>query len=128
KEDELLTRDAYDEFAKASYATIRALKDHLPHESLVGWIKDPRTSTSRRRLYLVMLGVCGSDQDLPMLEAYFKSQDRKEKAGLDAMIACYLTLKKEAGLPLIEELFLKNTTSDYADTYSAIMALRFHAS
>ena len=63
-----------------------------------------------------------------MLEKFIKSEDRKEKQGLDALIACYITLKKEAGLPLIEELFLKNKKSDYADTYAAIMALRFHAS
>jgi hypothetical protein len=37
-----------------------------------------------------------------------------------------LTLKGDAGLPLVEELFLKNKNSPYADTYSAIMALRFH--
>ena len=48
------------------------------------------------------------------------------KAGLDAMIACYLTLKGESGVTLVEELFLKNKKSEYADTYAAIMALRFH--
>lgn len=125
--DEMLARDAYDEFAKASYDTVRSLKKQLDHEKLVGWIKDPNIPASRRRLYLVMLGICGSEQDLPMLEKFLKSEDRKEKSGLDALIACYITLKKEAGLPLIEELFLKNKKSDYADTYAAIMALRFHA-
>ncbi len=126
--DEMLARDAYDEFAKASYDTIRTLKDHMDHDKLVGWIKDSNIPASRRRLYLVMLGICGSEQDLPMLEKYIRSEDRKEKQGLDALIACYITLKKDAGLPLIEELFLKNKKSDYADTYAAIMALRFHAS
>lgn len=127
-EDEMLARDAYDEFAKASYDSVRSLKEQMDHEKIVGWIKDPNIPASRRRLYLVMLGVCGSDKDLPMLEKFIKSEDRKEKQGLDALIACYVTLKKEAGLPLIEELFLKNKKSDYADTYAAIMALRFHAS
>jgi hypothetical protein len=55
-----------------------------------------------------------------------KSEDRKNKAGLDAMIACYLTLKGPEGMPLIEDLFLKNQKAEYADTYAAIMALRFH--
>lgn len=127
-DDEMLARDAYDEFAKASYDTVKSLKEQMDHEKIVGWIKDPNIPASRRRLYLVMLGICGSDKDLPMLEKFIKSEDRKEKQGLDALIACYVTLKKEAGLPLIEELFLKNKKSDYADTYAAIMALRFHAS
>jgi hypothetical protein len=124
--DEMLARDAYDEFAKASYDTVRTLKEQMDHEKIVGWVKDPNIPASRRRLYLVMLGICGSEKDLPLLEKYIKSEDRKDKAGLDALIACYITLKKEAGLPLIEELFLKNKKSDYADTYAAIMALRFH--
>ena len=29
-------------------------------------------------------------------------------------------------MPLVEELFLKNKKADYADTYAAIMAIRFH--
>jgi hypothetical protein len=126
-DDQLLGHDAYDEFAKASYAQLKEFKPHLQHDQLVKWIGDTDIPASYRRLYLVMLGLCGSEKDLPMLEAGLKATDRKSKAGFDALIACYLTLKGEAGLQLIEELFLKNKKADYADTYSAIMALRFHA-
>jgi hypothetical protein len=73
-----------------------------------------------------MLGVCGSEKDLPMIEDFMKSSDRKAKSGLDALIACYLTLKGESGLSLVESLFLANEKADYADTYAAIMAIRFH--
>jgi hypothetical protein len=125
-EDEMLARDAYDEFAKAPYDTIKALKPHMNHEQLVKWLQNPDIPASRRRLYFVMLGVCGTEDDLPMLEAAMKSNDRKARSGLDSLIACYLTLKGEGGMDLVEELFLKNKKSDYADTYSAIMALRFH--
>jgi hypothetical protein len=31
-------------------------------------------------------------------------------------------------MPLVEELFLRNQQAEYADTYAAIMALRFHGS
>jgi len=125
-EDEMLARDAYDEFAKSPYAAVKDLKSRMKHDQLIAWIKDPDVPASRRRLYLTMLGVCGTPQDLPLLETMLKSDDRKMKAGLDAMIACYLTLKGETGVTLIEELFLKNDKSEYADTYAAIMALRFH--
>jgi hypothetical protein len=125
--EEMLARDAYDEFAKAPYSQVVELKDHINHEQVVAWVKNPEVPASRRRLYLVMLGVSGSEKDLPMLEEYIRSSDRKEKSGLDALIACYLTLNGEAGMPLVEELFLKNKKADYADTYAAIMALRFHA-
>jgi len=126
--DEMLARDAYDEFAKAPYQTVIALKERMNHDQLVSWIQNPDIPASRRRLYLTMLGVCGAQQDVPLLERMLKSDDRKVKAGLDAMIGCYLTLKGADGMPLIEELFLKNQDAEYADTYAAIMALRFHGS
>lgn len=127
-DDEMLARDAYDEFAKAPYPTVIALKPKMDHAKLLEWIQDGDIPASRRRLYLTMLGVCGTDADLPMLEMMLRSEDRKAKAGLDAMIGCYLTLKGAEGMPLVEELFLKNSKSEYADTYAAIMALRFHGS
>ena len=125
-EDEELARDAYDEFAKSPYDAVKALKPKMNHTQLVTWIKDSEVPASRRRLYLTMLGVCGSEKDLPMLESLLSSSDRKKKAGLDAMIGCYLTLKGPDGLKLIEDLFIRNKKSEYADTYAAVMALRFH--
>jgi len=125
-DDEMLARDAYDEFARAPYGQVKAIKDKMNHEQVVAWIKNSDIPASRRRLYLVMLGVIGGEKDLPMIEEFMKSSDRKAKSGLDALIACYLTLKGEEGLPLVEELFLANEKADYADTYAAIMAIRFH--
>jgi hypothetical protein len=124
--EEMLARDAYDEFAKSPYEVVQALKPKMKHDQLTTWIKDPNVPASRRRLYLTMLGVCGGEKDLPLLEEMLRSDDRKVKGGLDAMIGCYLTLKGADGMPLIENLFLKNEKAEYADTYAAIMALRFH--
>ena len=42
------------------------------------------------------------------------------------MIACYLLLKGPDGVPLVEKQFILNSKAEYADTYAAIMALRFH--
>jgi len=124
--EEILARDAFDEFAKAPYDMVRELKPKMDHDRLMKWVKDADIPSSRRRLYLTMLGVCGTDDDLPLLEEMLKSDQRQYKSGLDALIACYLTLKGPEGMPLIEELFLKNPKSEYPDTYAAIMALRFH--
>lgn len=124
--DSMLARDAYDEFAIAPYDAVRALKDEMDHEQLVEWIREPEMPADRKRLYLTMLGVCGSDADLPMLESMLRSDQKSSRSGLDALIACYLTLSGEDGLKLIDELFLVNKKSPYADTYAAIMAIRFH--
>ncbi|MCH5375241.1 MAG: hypothetical protein JJ992_14820, partial [Planctomycetes bacterium] len=125
-EDEMLAGDAYDEFARAPYAEVHELKGRIDHDQVVTWIKDPNVPASRRRLYLVMLSVCGDQKDAAMIEQMLRSEDRQVRAGLDAMIGCYLTLTGPKGLPLVEELFLTNKQAEYADTYAAIMALRFH--
>ena len=122
-EDPLMARDAFDEFARAPYEDVIKLKPQMDRKKLLAWITDKEIPASRRRLYLTMLGVCGTEADLPMLEEMLKG---KSQAGLDALIACYITLKGESGLPLIEELFLEKKDAEYSDTYAAIMALRFH--
>ncbi len=98
----------------------------MNHDKLVEWIKSPKIPVSRRRLYLTMLGVCGTQDDMPMLEEMIKSKDRQTKGALDALVAAYLTLKGPDGMPLVEDLFLKNKDAEYTDTYATIMALRFH--
>ncbi|MEQ1830053.1 MAG: hypothetical protein ABL921_29095, partial [Pirellula sp.] len=80
----------------------------------------------RKRLYYTMLGICGKPEDGDLFEKMLRSENAEMRAGLDALIAAYLTLKGEAGLPLIEERFFKDTKAQYADIYSAVMALRFH--
>ena len=125
-EDSLLAFDAYDEFAKAPYKDMVALKSKMNREQLVNWIKSPKTSIDRRRLYFVMLGICGIDEDIKMLESFIKSGDRKAQRGLDSLIACYLNLKGAKGVDLVETTFLKDKKVEYVDTLAAVSALRFH--
>jgi len=63
-------------------------------------------------------------QLVPMLEELMASEDREEKAGLDAIIGAYLTLRGEEGMKRVEELYLKNEEAEYVDTYAAVMAIR----
>ncbi|MBB3205282.1 hypothetical protein FHS27_001082 [Rhodopirellula rubra] len=125
-EDSMLSRDAYDEFAVAPYAALQKIEPKMDHDQLVEWISDDSLSPDRKRLYLTMLGVCGDKDDLPMLEEMLRSTQKTARTGLDALIACYLTLAGEPGLELVNEEFLVNRQASYADTYAAIMAIRFH--
>lgn len=125
-EDTLLSRDSYDEFASTPYDEIRRLKPHMQREKLLAWVSDKQTTAERKRLYFTMLGVCGLPEDVELLESLLRSQDPADREGLDALIACYLTLTGDRGLPLVEQLFLTNPKADYPEIYSAIMALRFH--
>lgn len=124
--EEMIARDAYDEFAKAPYDALKALKPKMNHDQIVANIKNKDIPTSRRRLYLVMLCVCGSDADLPLLEEMITSTEPQSRTALDALVAAYLTLKGAEGLPLIEKHFLDNKDAQYSDIYATIMALRFH--
>ncbi len=125
-EEEMLSRDAYDEFAITPYDVVKQLAPEMDHDQLLRWINDPEMPTDRKRLYLTMIGVCGGEQDLPFLETLLRSSQKSTRGALDALIACYLTLAGEQGIPLIDELFLANKQAPYADTYAAIMAVRFH--
>ncbi len=124
--DSMLARDAYDEFASAPYGDLKQLKHKMNRQQLLRWVQDSSLPPDRKRLYFVMLGICGQQSDVALLESMLRSEDPDKRGGLDALIACYITLKGEPALDLIDELFLKNKQSRYADTYAAIMALRFH--
>jgi hypothetical protein len=126
----LLADDAFHEFDTAPYTDIIKLGELLPHDKIVAWIKDPQTAPSRRRLSFLLLGACGRIRprldDVAMLEKTIAANRDEPDPSLHAAIACYLTLKGDAGLPLIEDRFLSNTQRNYSHTYSAIVAVRFH--
>lgn len=125
-DDRLISRDAYDEFASTPYEDMIKLGPDMDHDRLVKWVQDPELGADRRRLYFTMLGICGGNDDLPMLETQLRMPTKSVSSGLDALIACYLTLAGEEGLPLINELFITNKKAPFKETYAAIMAIRFH--
>ncbi len=124
--DSLLARDSYDEFALAPYADVVLLKDKMDREKLLAWVQDTSKSPDRKRLYFTMLAICGKPEDAVLFESMIRSETPEARAGLDALLAAYLTLKGEKGLELIKEEFFDNAHSQYADIYAAVMALRFH--
>ena len=124
--DEMLTRDAYDEFAKTPFDDVKELRERLDREKLIGWVQDGEIPASRRRLYITLLGIVGDPQDKSLIRGMLESDDRQARLCLDALINCYLMLEGPDGLKLVDELFLANDEADYTDTYSAVVALRVH--
>lgn len=125
-EEDLISRDAYDEFASAPYDVLQKIGSDMDHDQLLAWAKDSEIGADRKRLYFTMLGICGSKSDLPILEAMLRNPAKSVTGGLDALIACYLTLAGEQGLPLIDELYISNKKAPFPQSYAAIMAIRFH--
>lgn len=127
-QEEVLWRDAYDEFSKAPYSTIAQLKPHLNADDLKTWIKEDDDPISRlRNVYFTLLGICGRQEDLPFLEEMLRAANAGRRNDLNAVIASYLSIAKEQGIPLIEELFLGSGEFKALPAGGmAVAALRFH--
>ncbi len=125
--DAVLSRDAYDEFAKAPYDDFRKLKPKMNREKLLKWVADKELPMSRKRLYLMLLSVCGTADDVPMLKEQLaaKPASNEPRIGLEPVMVAYLMLAGNDGMKTIDELFMANKKASYTDIYSAIMALRF---
>jgi hypothetical protein len=126
-EDPLLAADACDEFSRLPYSAIRGHGPNMNHDRLIELIQSEEITAGHRRLYLTMLSACGRPEDARMLKRFLLSEDAQQRRGLDALVACYLMLEGEKGLPLVEERFLKNREAELVEAYAAVMAYRFLA-
>lgn len=124
--DEALAADAYGEFAAASFAEVKAFAKHAERRQLWQWIESDKTPESRRGLYYTLLGLCGQPEDADRLAAMIKSPQRRPPGAFSALVACYISLKGEAGLQAIEAQLLKPHSEQQDDLQAAIVALRFH--
>jgi hypothetical protein len=130
--DDTLARDAYDEFAIAPYADVKGLKERMNAAQLLAWIENPKVQANRRRLYATMLGVCGGPADAARIERLLVGEElgpeeAEARSGLDALIACFVALRGPEALDVVDRLFLerKGREVPFAETYAAVMALRF---
>jgi len=103
-EDPLLAQDAYDEFARAPYSEILAMADHMDRQRLTGWINNPEVGPTRRRLYLTLLGVCGQEGDIAMLESLLRYDYQQLKPGIATMVAKAGLHGSVAGVTMVDEL------------------------
>ncbi len=125
--DAVLARDAFDEFTKAPYDDFRKLKPKMDRGKLLKWIADKELAASRKRMYLMLLSVCGTADDVPMLKEQLatKPDGNEPRLGMEPVMVAYLMLAGNEGMKTIDELFMANKKASYTDIYSAIMALRF---
>jgi hypothetical protein len=125
--DQTIANDAYAEFANAPYEDITPLAAQLPREKLRKWIVDPETSPTHLGLYGLMLGLCGNDDDLRLMEAKIleKPIADVDRLGIDGVTSGYLLLAKEKGLDLVDRTKLRDKDIPFGETYAAMQALRF---
>jgi len=123
--EQLVANDAYGEFAGAPYEDIAAITDLLPREKIRGWIADPETSATRLGLYGLMIGLCGTREDIDVLEQKITQQTEDFRLGIDGVMSGYILLTGASGLDLIDEHKLKSRDASFSETYAAIQAIRF---
>lgn len=103
-EDRLLAQDAYDEFARAPYEDVIALGDRINRPKLLQWIDDPNVGPSNRRLYLTLLGVCGTSEDVPMLRRLLNFDRELIDPGVATVAAAMHATGTSLGAGVIDEL------------------------
>jgi hypothetical protein len=123
--DQMIATDAYGEFANAAYGDITPVAKDMPRDYLRKWIADPQISPSRLGLYGLLLGLCGTAEDVPALEKKILDANEEFRLGIDGIMGGYLLLTEEKGLAVLDEKKLANKQAPFSETYAAMQALRF---
>ena len=123
--DQLVSNDAYAEFANAPYKDIESVASKLPHEKIRQWIVRPETPQPRLGLYGMMLGLCGDNHDAQLLADKISQKTEDFRIGIDGLISGYLLLTGPTGLDHIDDWKFKDRKVPFSETYAAMMGLRF---
>ena len=123
--DQMISDDAFGEFANASYADVVKLSKEMPREKLRTWLASGTTSPGRIGLYGMMLGLCGGDEDAKLMERKILENTEDFRLGIDGVMGGYLLLTGEKGLTILETKKLSDKKAPFSETYAAMQALRF---
>ncbi len=126
--DMMVRQDAYNEFATTEYKDLQRVAKQFDLKQIRENLKNLDNEDSLLALNYTLLGICGGPEDIPMLEERLLAKDDLQRKRLDALLGCYLMLKGEAGLPLIETQFVETDlkAQNFSRLYRVLLALRFH--
>lgn len=126
--DMMVRQDAYNEFATTEYKDLQRVAKRFDLKQIRENLKNLENEDSLLALNYTLLGICGGQEDVPMLEGRLLAKDDLERKRLDALLGCYLMLKGEAGLPLVETQFVDADlkAQNFSRLYRVLLALRFH--
>lgn len=122
--DQLVSNDAYGEFANAPYEDIVKIKDKMDRAKIAKWVANKETSPTRLGLYGLLLGLCGNDEDAKMMEKKIEEKTEDFRLGIDGMIYGYLLLTGEKGLDRIDRSKFQDKKAPFSETYAGMQALR----
>ncbi|GIX03677.1 MAG: hypothetical protein KatS3mg113_0683 [Planctomycetaceae bacterium] len=123
--EEMIATDAYGEFANAPYGDIVPIAQDLPREKLRQLVADPKTPAGRLGLYGLLLGLCGHEEDVAVLEQRILQPAEEFRLGIDGVMGGYLLLAGEAGLSKLEQAKVIPRQVPFSETYAVMQAVRF---
>lgn len=120
-----IAMDAYCEFAGISYANLKDLAPRLPREKIIGWLNDPLAIPTRKGLFGLMLGLCGTPEDAVALSQLIRQQPEDARMGIDGAMAGYLLLTGNDGLKQLIDWKLNDPATPDHEVFSLLKALEF---
>lgn len=123
--DQMISDDAYGEFANADYKDIASIAKHFDPAKVRSWLASDKTNPTRLGLYGLLLGLCGGEQDGEFLKNKILEKVDGYRLGIDGMISGYLVLAGDKGLEVVENSKLKDKSCTFSETYAAMQAIRF---
>jgi hypothetical protein len=125
--DAAIAEDAYSEFIQARYEDLLPVATGLAPERVAGWLKDPRTPTSRYELYGTLLGHCGTDKHARLLRQMLAAQAKCSARDVYGLMVGYILLRPKEGLAYVRDQFLARPEKDFWLRFDTLRALRYFA-
>jgi len=125
--DELVSEDAYNEFAKTPMDSIRSIQSSLDRTRLIAIIQLPETKPRLRGLCWMLLSLIGKPEDLTFCrDTMLKVSIEEMVPPIDfpANIACMVSLGGEPAMTEIDDRFLRSSTASVSTVNAVVSAIR----
>jgi hypothetical protein len=123
--DEMLSRDAFMEFVKASDREVGEIAPGLPAAKLRAWLRDPKTAEYRLGLYAFLLGGHGSAADRAWFEDQLAHPTERTAGAFDGILGGYIRLRSREGWELASRI-LRDGKYSLPVRLAVVRTLRFY--
>lgn len=118
---------AYNKIARAPYAVLCVIGAELKPAQLLEWIADPQIATKRGSLYITLLGICGGESELSLIQKWIDAGwERQNTENLGALLTAHAELNGEETIRFIEQSYIRNRGRKLGELIAAINTLRVH--
>jgi hypothetical protein len=124
--DALVAQIAWEELARAPYASMDAVRSRIDAKTVEGWLNDPKV-VSRHAAYTLVLGFVGGPADAARLEDRMETAWKSHDAtNLAAMIGADLELRGPSRVGWVEAMYFADRARTMPEIEAALLALKVH--